>query len=148
MTPESSVIPIQCKTEILGKKLTLSDPSTSCKLHIKLPEKKTIFKIQIDGCITTIKSTKCDWCLCFSHSTYAFFELKGSDFMHGVTQIENTIKCFQQTIDSFKLHSSHIIISGRSIPNTKTYKQRKKIAFLKKYNCPIKEHKSGSTIAL
>lgn len=147
----NSDIPLQCRVDIIGNKVTLADSGTKAKIHIELGSGKHV-KIQVDGCID-IRPVKCDWSLLLDKEgnapQYAFFELKGSDYCHALQQLENTIDWFKANIgNSFRLHSSHVVISGRSIPNVKLYKQRAKGHFINKYSRVPQEHKSGKTITL
>lgn len=144
----NSVIPSQCRLCITGNKVTLEDYGTKAKIHIQLsPGKHT--KIQVDGCMDAIPAKKCDWCLSLDEKQYAFFELKGSDYCHALLQLGNTIDWFRERMgSSFQLHSSHVVISGRSTPNTKSYKTNAKARFIKKYSRVPQEHKSGKTITL
>ena len=65
--------------------------------EIKCRDIEVVEKYMIDGCFDTSTDVKCDYLFYYhpnNKNSYVFVELKGSDFEHGIEQINVTVKRF------------------------------------------------------
>lgn len=75
----------------------------------------------------------CDWCVFAQQSLNAYFvELKGSDFVHAVEQIERTLDYMAR---QYRLHpvKAFAVLSGAHPSNTRPGKANAKAKFLKRH---------------
>jgi len=91
----------KCKNTNSDKLITLIDNKGKSKIIFKNPSQKKIIVIKVDGCVTFPKNAqqhKCDFLMLDNNLTEHFVELKGSDILHAVSQLGNTIKIMSTSL--------------------------------------------------
>lgn len=94
-----------CKRQINGDKFQKTFVSSEhTKRHIAHNlNHNSIYQYRVDGdLITHEKQLRCDFLLENEDTKRVYFiELKGSDLIHAVEQVENTIRLFSQIIEGY-----------------------------------------------
>lgn len=97
------------------------------------PSRFVYKKVQIDGC-TIKKGIRCDKMLLSEDEHYEYYvELKGTDVMHAIDQIEATI----DKLGEFNGNRHSYIISTNVAPAYSTRIQLKQAYFKKRYNSEL-----------
>lgn len=134
--------PDDCAEQVTHSKITLQEKRV--KVTFQNPDRKTIWKITIDGCALRQPVRSCDYGL-WDEQTEYYIELKGSDIPHGIEQLESTIKHLSS--DALKAEKKCYLIGGR-IPQSATEIQTYKKRMRKQYNARLTVQKSGNTLPL
>jgi hypothetical protein len=94
--------------------------------------------VQVDGCLLTDEQKKCDFLYEIASSdsgsieTVFFVELKGTDFSHGIEQLENTVKVLKEWYR--KIANKRAFLVGRGIPSFETKTQKVALRFKRCYD--------------
>lgn len=115
-------------------------PTTDSKIKFEENKRKIIFlnperlsykKVQVDGCVINDKGMRCDKLLVSDNENEErYVELKGTDVMHAIDQLEATI----QRIGEFYGNRHAYVISTNVAPAYNTKIQMKAKYFRKKYH--------------
>ena len=104
-------------------------------------------KIKVDGELMEIQPRRCDWCVRgVKEGDCLFIELKGRNWLHGLSQIECTISWFRSQIPVFSLFKECYIIMSSGVPSNNTTVQKEKIRFMRTYKSQLIMRHSGSEI--
>ncbi len=90
-----------------------------CTYRVENPNARNLCLTKIDGCYIETRGTgtRCDYLLVDCTPQHAFFiELKGSDFLHAVEQIQSTIDHVQSDLGGYEF-SARIVLTKVSVPN-------------------------------
>jgi hypothetical protein len=104
-----------------------------CTYRLENPNRGTVCVTRIDECYIT-DGIRCDYLFvdCLGHGAY-FVELKGSDFLHAVDQIQSTINLLQADLDGLNIFA-RIVATKIAVPNLQNspnvLKLRKKLKLL------------------
>ena len=136
---------LSCVVECDFKRFSLRDPKSKSYAVVDVCRRKCQ-KIHVDGCMTDIQPTRCDWCIRDkSNGECMFVELKGSDCKHAVEQIVNTVKWFRENITPFILHRPVYIVARSRIPSNGSQEQIARVSLAKKVGAtPRFVHPSSS----
>jgi len=92
----------KCKKTNSNKLISLIDnKGGKSEIIFKNPSQKKITVIKVDGCVTFPKNAqqyKCDFLVIDNNLMEHFVELKGSDILHAISQLENTIKTMSTSL--------------------------------------------------
>jgi hypothetical protein len=100
------------------------------------PCQENILVIKVDGCIVSDNETlRCDYALVPSNEVEIYVELKGSDVLHAVKQIESTIGLLSD--DSKNIKKLCFVVSTR-VPKQTTSVQQLQTYFKKKFNASFR----------
>jgi hypothetical protein len=83
----------ECSTFLDYKRIALTGKKTST-LYLLNPMQRKVEQIEVDNCAIT-EGCRCDWLVRLDDATSReeiYVELKGSDILHAVDQLEATIK--------------------------------------------------------
>lgn len=106
------------------------------KISFLNPDKETILIIKVDGCVVSENETlRCDYALVPSDEVEIYVELKGSDILHAVKQIESTIGLLSE--DSQRIKKLCFVVSTR-VPKQTTSIQQLQTRFRKKFNASFR----------
>jgi hypothetical protein len=101
------------------------------------PLNKKLDLLQVDGClIPDNDKVKCDFLLLAcnekdkSDKNAYFIELKGTDFLHGIDQLENSIKILSHELNDFSLNA-RIVVTKIYSPDLRNSKMIRLERFLK-----------------
>jgi hypothetical protein len=84
--------------------------------RLENPNRKAVCITEIDGCYIT-EGIRCDYLAVNCSEFAAFFvELKGSDLLHAVDQINATINLLQVDLDGFSIFA-RIVATKIAVPN-------------------------------
>lgn len=98
------------------------------------PSKLQYLKVKVDGCAIRDNSIRCDYLLVSNDEREErYVELKGTDVMHAIDQIEATIKRIGESTDN---RHSYVICTGVA-PHCTTRIQIKQILFRNKYKSKL-----------
>jgi hypothetical protein len=87
-----------------------------CQYRLENPNRKAVCTTRIDGCYIT-DGIRCDYLAADLGGLAAYFvELKGSDFLHAVDQIESTINFLQADLNGFSIFA-RIVATKVTVPN-------------------------------
>ncbi len=111
-------------------------------LHVHNPNGLNVRFVQVDNCLFRNETKKCDCMYEVLSPTKSidraiYVEFKGTNFNHGIEQLEATIAMLKNRHEN--VHSKRAILIGRRIPRVETTVQKTKVMFLKKYGtvfCP------------
>lgn len=120
------------------KIITVKDKGNKQTYIGKNDSSKNFCKIRIDDCLIK-DGTKCDFLLISKDIKKAFFiELKGSDLLHALKQIESTINYFKNKLNNYSLNA-RIVLNKQRTPDLKSTQLIKFEKMLKKYNGDLKK---------
>lgn len=96
------------------------------KYSLLNPQRREVCKIQLDGCVLNDSSLlKCDYLFLSCETSAAFFvELKGSDILHAIDQIEKSIEQIGKDIAATRINA-RIVLSKAQTPDMRTPKYLK-----------------------
>lgn len=96
------------------------------KYSLLNPQRREICKIQLDACVfKDAKRQRCDYLFLSCETSTAFFvELKGSDLLHAIDQIEKSIDQLAGTITDAKTNA-RVVLSKAQTPDMRTPKYLK-----------------------
>lgn len=108
----------------------------SKQLKIINPEEKRISKIQIDGCLITDDSLKCDYVFEINNpvSNTIYLELKGTDIPHAIKQLKSTLQLFNEKHKKLK---KDCIVVCYSVPRTTSIIQNFKLELKRSFNANL-----------
>ncbi|NOU17426.1 MAG: hypothetical protein HOO91_07705 [Bacteroidales bacterium] len=114
--------------------VTCSDKKSSTKYIYENNSLDELSKYIVDGCLIDDDGSKCDFLLlnCSKEISY-FIELKGSDLIKAVEQIDRTIDILHKDFSSYSIHARIVLtrVNTTDLKNTKLIKLESK---LKKLN--------------
>ncbi|EHK2774203.1 hypothetical protein ACKB4K_001493 [Vibrio vulnificus] len=119
---------IGCTTTDNSSIVKVTEKRSSFSVENK--KRENIQKLAVDGCLITDSRERCDWIL-FQDSPKkkAFYvELKGCDVLHGISQLENTVKTTKDKFNGYK-KECHLIASR--VPSHSPSLAKKKLQFQK-----------------
>lgn len=124
----------ECEEYKSDTKIVLQENKS--KITFLNPNKDTILIIKVDGCVIKDTETlRCDYTVVPCDQIEIYVELKGSDIIHAVNQIESTISLLSdnpQTIKKFCF-----VVSTR-VPKQTTSIQQLQSRFKKKFNASFR----------
>lgn len=131
-----------CITETRERNIKFEENKRKIIFHN--PSSSPYKKVKVDGCAITA-GLKCDNLLVSDdeHSEY-YVELKGTDVMHAVDQLENTI----QKIGEFDDDRHSYIICTNVSPKCRTEIQKKQKHFRKSYKSELLIKEKQHTVNL
>jgi hypothetical protein len=127
--------------------IVAKDKNEQSEYRAKNDGKKECCKIRVDGCLITI-GTRCDFLILNCCDKTAFFvELKGSDLVKSIRQIDASITQLSEQLKDFKLYARSVLRKVRS-PALNSSDERKLKKKLRKINgsddkCKLVIYKSG-----
>lgn len=120
-----------CKTD---KKIPLEE--NKCKITFLNPNQDKILIVNVDGCaIDDNETLRCDYALVPFKGIEIYVELKGSDVLHAVKQLETTISLLSDNPQIIK--KLCFVISTR-VPKQTTSIQQLQSQFKKKFNASFR----------
>ena len=118
-----------------GKCIPLKDKNCKSQFRIENKNEIDVRVITIDGC-QILEGRRCDYLVDIPSLKKAFFvELKGSDFEHGISQLEETLKKYSKV---FKEHDVICYVICSQFPRAATKKQIFQKRFKKAYERPLR----------
>lgn len=110
------------------------------------PDRKDYKRVQVDGCAIDDKVTmRCDKLLVSADEhEERYVELKGTEVMHAIDQLESTI----QRLGEFDDNRHAYVISTNVAPAYTTKIQQKALLFKKKYNSELLVREKQLEVAL
>jgi len=119
----------RCDTKIVLKE-------NKSKITFLNPNQDKILTIKVDGCVIRDNETlRCDYALMPSDEVEIYVELKGSDIVHAVAQIESTIRLLSDNPQTIK--KLCFVVSTR-VPKQTTNIQHIQSQFKKKFNASFR----------
>lgn len=93
---------LKCTVEFTDSCIVVKENKS--KFELKNPNRKTIKRIQVDGCLISDERERCDWILSLDTPTprVLYVELKGCDIEKAISQLKSTIN---HTITKYQKHS-------------------------------------------
>lgn len=118
----------KCTTATNDQKIVVEENRS--KMLIKNPQRRSVHKIQVDGCLILEDQEKCDWLVATTEAPLVaiYIELKGCDINKAVSQLKNTIKI---TKSSFNNHEKKCYAVTTRIPKHGTDIRKMMIDFFK-----------------
>jgi hypothetical protein len=100
------------------KLITVSENGRTFKGDNKQQYEFSLFRV--DDCIISDKTVgKCDYLLLNCSEQVAYFiELKGSDLIKAITQIDSSITLLLKTIEDFKIINARVVLTKVKTPST------------------------------
>jgi hypothetical protein len=124
----------ECEEYRFDKKIVLQENKS--KIVFVNPNQDKILIIKIDGCVISDEKTlRCDYALIPSDQLEIYVELKGSDILHAVKQIESTIELLSDNPQ--KIKKLCFVVSTR-VPKQTTSVQQMQSKFKKKFNASFR----------
>jgi len=116
----------KCLTKTNDSVLVLKENKS--KFEAKNTNKKTIHKIQVDGCLIDEHQEKCDWLISTTEKPLRamYIELKGCDIKKAISQLKNTIRLTEAT---YKDHRRECYAITTRIPKHGTDVRKMQIDF-------------------
>jgi hypothetical protein len=96
------------------------------KYTLNNPQRREVCKIKVDSCVTTsVEENKCDYLVISCETSTAFFiELKGSDLLHAIDQVDKSIDRLSANLVGFALNA-RIVLTRVQTPDIRTPKYKK-----------------------
>lgn len=139
-------LPFEKCTATSNNKIVVAE-ERSKQLRIINPKEKRISKIQIDGCLITDDSLKCDYVFEINNpvSKAIYLELKGTDIPHSIKQLKSTLQLLK---GKHKKVEKDCIVVCYSVPRTTPKIQNFKLEFKRSFdaNLHIRENVFSITI--
>ena len=113
--------------------VTITDQKSNSKFLYKNQSSDRLSKYRVDNCLI-ILGLRCDYLLLNCDKRQSFFvELKGSDLISAVDQIDKTIDTLRDSLSGFSIHGRIVLTRVNTIDliNVKYLKLEKKIKNLK-----------------
>ena len=86
----------RCIESLRHSKVKVHDPGTNVSAVFLNPEKRTIERIRVDGCLAPAQQTAADFLISLPSVVDVIVELKGTDLRKAFAQVEATIDFLQQ----------------------------------------------------
>ena len=116
------------------KLVICTDKKSSTKYKYDNTAEDELSKYNVDGCLLPENVPKCDFLLlnCTKKMAY-FIELKGSDLINAVEQVEKTIDRLRNDLDTFSIHARIVLtrVNTMDLKNSKLLRLEKKVKKLK-----------------
>ncbi len=129
-------------------------PTTDSKIKLEEKGRKIIFdnpnrlrylKVQVDGCVFKAGTIKCDWLLLSAdEQEERYVELKGTDVMHAIDQLAQTI----DRLGEYDSNRHVYVICTNVAPAYTTQVQKKQKLFKKTYNAELIIREKQMTVSL
>ena len=120
----------KCEEYRCDTKIVLQENKS--KITFLNPNQDKILTIKVDGCVISDNETlRCDYALMPSDEIEIYVELKGSDIVHAVAQLESTIRLLSDNPQ--KIKKLCFVVSTR-VPRQTTSIQQLQSQFKKKFN--------------
>ena len=124
----------ECEEYKFDKRIVLQENKS--KITFINPNQDTILVIRVDGCVIRDNETlRCDYALVLANKIEIYIELKGSNVLHAVKQIESTIMLLSD--DPQKIKKLCFVVSTR-VPKQTTSIQQLQSQFKKKFNASFR----------
>lgn len=124
----------ECEDYKSDAKIVLQENKS--KITFKNPNQHRILVIRIDGCVIKDDEVlRCDYALIPSDEVEIYVELKGSEILHAVKQIESTIVLLSDNPQ--KVRKLCFVVSTR-VPKQTTTVQQLQSQFKKKFNASFR----------
>lgn len=124
----------ECEKYRCDKKIVLQENKS--KITFLNPNQDQILTIQVDGCVISDNETlRCDYALMPSDEIEIYVELKGSDIVHAVEQLESTIRLLSD--NPKKIKKLCFVVSTR-VPKQTPSIQQLQIQFKNKFNASFR----------
>jgi len=126
----------RCST-LIDKKVD-SRSERGKRFILKNESNRKVKYVQVDGCLLANEQKKCDFLYEIASSdsesieTVFFVELKGTDFSHGIEQLENTVKVLKEWYRN--IANKRAFLVGRGIPSFETKVQKVALRFKRCYD--------------
>lgn len=126
-----------CAQQSTQKIITASENKR--KFTIKNPHRKSITKVQVDGCLKITSGKRCDYLFEINQPTtdIIYLELKGSDIEKAYQQLLATIELFKNQHKNC-IKECHIVASR--VPRAGTKVQQLKVQMLKSTQTKLSVH--------
>lgn len=128
-----------------NKIVTCSDKKSSTKYIYENNSLDELSKYFVDGCLVADEGSKCDFLLlnCSKKISY-FIEMKGSDLIKAVEQIDRSIDLLHKDFNKYSVHARIVLtrVNTTDLKNTKLIKLESK---LKKLNGKLIKHSGQLT---
>lgn len=122
---------VKCYDFVAEKRkiVTFTDKNSKTTFIFENEKQDELTKYRVDGCLIDDKDSKCDFLLlnCTQQKSY-FIELKGSDLLKAIAQIERSIEVLHSHFQNFAVEAR--IVLTRT--NTTDLKSTKLVKFEKK----------------
>ena len=126
----------KCEEYTCDKKIVLREKKSKSKITFLNPNQDEILTIKVEGCVISDNETlRCDYALMPSDEVEIYVELKGSDIVHAVEQIESTIRLLSDNPQ--KIKKLCFIVSTR-VPKQTTTIQQLQSQFKKNFNASFR----------
>ncbi|NBP68858.1 MAG: hypothetical protein EBR30_20195 [Cytophagia bacterium] len=110
--------------------VTCSDKKSSTTYIYNNPNSDRLSKYRVDGCLINDNSAKCDYLLlnCDKSKSY-FIELKGSDLIRAVEQIDRSIDLLEHALADYSVSARIVVtrVNTLDLKNTKYIKLERKV---------------------
>ncbi len=136
----------ECSTFLRRKKIALTGRRTST-LYLLNPQLRGVERVEVDDCVIT-EGRRCDWLVRLDDATSReeiYVELKGSDILHAVDQLEATIN--KLLIDCKQFPKRCLVACSRS-PLTGTDVQKYKARFHNRFRAAFQVVRDGAEVPL
>lgn len=107
-----------------------ADKKSSTRYVYENRKSDHVTKYRVDGELITDNGAKCDFLLLNCEQEKAFFiELKGSDLIRAIEQIDRTIDLLKDTLGGFAFHARIVLtrVNTTDLLNSKYLKLKKKV---------------------
>lgn len=136
----------ECSTFLCHKKIKLAGRRTST-LYLLNPLPRQVERVEVDDCAIT-EGRRCDWLVRLDDAVSReeiYVELKGSDILHAVDQLEATIH--KLSMDCKQFPKRCLVACSRS-PLTGTDVQKYKVWFRNKFSAAFQVVRDGAEVPL
>jgi len=135
-----------CATESTHK--VISTQENAMKLTINNPAGRTVTKVKVDGCLSTITGKRCDYLFEIDRPIMhvIYLELKGHDIAKAYGQLKATVQHFKSIHKHCPKKECYIVASR--IPKAGPQIQQLKIQSLKDNNATLFVETRQASIAL
>jgi hypothetical protein len=124
----------ECEEYKSDSKIVLQENKS--KITFLNPNRDQILLISVDDCVIKNSETlRCDYAIIPCDGVEIYVELKGSDILHAVKQIESTIKLLSDNPQ--KIKKLCFVVSTR-VPKQSTSVQQLQSQFKKKFNASFR----------
>jgi len=114
--------------------VSFTDKGSKTKYSYDNKANNYLSKYRVDGGLIADNGYKCDYLLLNCNKVKAFFiEIKGSDLIHAIEQIDRSIDMLKKTISEFSIFARIVLtrVNTTDLKNTKYLKLEKKVKALK-----------------
>jgi hypothetical protein len=136
----------ECSKILRDRKIKLTGQKTSA-VYLLNPTGRTIERVEVDDCVITV-GRRCDWLIVMNDSisrAEIYVELKGSDILHAIKQIEATIK--RLSADHTKGQKRSLVVL-RQVPIERTVVQTTRQKFKRDFNSTFETIRHNAEVRL